>query len=144
MTMNERPKIPYPRITMIGQRINGFGNARSAIEVLMDIPMAIHADELIDGIKLACNETRNAIEEETGQSFYYGVQRKDDIWHGHPGLAIYIDFANNDDLPLEAVHGRERRVLPRFAEAIEPVLAQFREKTEPPIEVAPLWTDLGK
>lgn len=131
---NEQEKILFPRITMIGQRVNNYkssvypwGYSRSVIEVVMDIPMAAHAEAMIEQIKIACNGVRNAIEEETGQSFYYGLQQKDDIWRSHPGVAVYIDFANNDDFPIETVHSKEHRVLPRFAEAIEGVLATFRE-----------------
>ena len=123
---NEREKIAFPRIIRTGLQWNYYGSTRTAIEVIMDIPMAAHAEELIAQIKNHCNETRNAIEEETGQSYYYGVQQKDDVWRGHPGLAIYIDFANNDDLPIAAVHGREHRVLPLFIEAVNGALANFR------------------
>lgn len=125
---NERDRISLPRITMTGLLWNEYGSTRTAIQILLDIPMAAHSEELVSEIKLACNNVRNSIETKSGQSFYYGVQQKDDIWHGHPGLTVYIDFANNDDLPIEAVHGREHRALPQFINAIEEVLADFRKQ----------------
>ena len=155
---NEQKKIAFPRIIMTGLRYNTYGGTRTVIEVVMDIPMAAHAEDIIEKIKYQCNIVRNTIEEETHQSFYYGIQNKDDIWRGHPGLAIYIDFANNLNLPIEAVHGREHRVLPRFIDAVETALAYFRKVDEsddarPRQEidkdvpasknVSSLWTDVG-